>query len=236
MGDAVKNDVYARCDVRRYSSTSVVRHSRSPKHLKAVEKLLARVVNGRQEAAAGQAAASASSVGRKTRYACGISPAHVTTVLKMVNAVQPLSRFPKEMAAVRSLGDISPGCDSRVVARQLVTCMAAWEAYQTHELLRAASVIGLAQDAREPFLLIMSRSVLWKMPRSLRNFPVTGVRSLHSPNDGAPWIAERILGAEALGSDRTGPAMAQHTITVLKGHSHAGKLRCNQSKSQKPGG
>ena len=122
------------------------------------------------------------------------------------------------MAAVRFHGasDISPGNDSRLVARQLVTCMAAWEAYQTRELLRAASVIGLAQDAREPFLLIMSRSVLWKIPRSLRNFPVTGVRSLHSPNDGAPWIAERILGAEALGSDRTGPAMAQHTITVLK--------------------
>ena len=218
ISDGVKNDRYARCDVRKYRSNNCVKHSKSIKHLNALEKLLARVVNGRQEAAAGQAAASASSVGRKTRYACGISPAHVTTVLKMVNAVQSLRRFPKEMAAVRSLGscDISPGCDSRLVARQLVTCMAAWEAYQTHELLRAASVIGLAQDAREPFLLIMSRSVLWKMPRSLRNFPVTGVRSLHWPNDGAPWIAERILGAEALGSDRTGPAMAQHTITVLK--------------------
>ena len=164
LDDGVKNCRYARCDVRRYRSNSVVRHSRSPKHLKAVEKLLARVVNGRQEAAAGQAAASASSVGRKTRYACGISPAHVTTVLKMVNAVQSLRRFPKEMAAVRSLGscDISPGCDSRLVARQLVTCMAAWESYQTRELLRVASIIGLAQDAREPFLLILSRSVLWK--------------------------------------------------------------------------
>ena len=50
----------------------------------------------------------------------------------------------------------------------------------------------------------------------MRKFPVTGVRSLHWPNDGPPWIAERVLGAEALGSDRTGPAQAQLTIKVLK--------------------
>ena len=209
---------YAECDVPRYTHKGWLKHCKSPRHKAAVEKLQARVVNGPQEAAAREAAASASSAGQVTRYKCGISPAHVTTIVKMMHATQSLRQFPKEMAAVRSHGACgdSPGNDSRLVARQLVQCLRSWEQFQTRELLRASSIIGLAQDAREPFLLVLARSVIWEWPNSLLQFPVTGVQSLHWPKDGGPWISERILGAEALGTDRTGPTLAKQTVAVVK--------------------
>ena len=137
----------------------------------------------------------------------------------MMNATQPLRQFPKEMAAVQSHGACgdSPGNDSRLVARQLVHCLGSWEKFQTRELLRASSIIGIAQDAREPFLLVLARSVIWEWPNALLRFPVTGVQSLHWPKGGGPpWISERVLGTEALGTDRTGPTLAKQTVAVVK--------------------
>ena len=130
----------------------------------------------------------------------------------------PLRSFTGKLgAASRTGADIAPGCSSKEVAKQLMTCCAGREEHVTAQILNASDCIGISQDSRDDALLIRVRCVLWAWPKALRNQDVDGQTSTNRfrPELG-PWVVERILGVEKLGADRSATATASITVGRLR--------------------
>ena len=109
--------------------------------------------------------------------ATGVKACHIYAMLRCVFTGQGLRAFHAEMANLRGArGDknYAPGNDNKMVARQIITAMSCWEKRVTRVLLEGCSVISLAQDARDPRLLLGTKSVLWHLPPALEGFSLPG--------------------------------------------------------------
>ena len=106
---------------------------------------------------------------------------------------------------MRKCGAALPaGFNGRQVCQQLVSVCAGVEKSITRILIRQAALVALQQDARDPWLLVMSRMVLWRLPKTSREGCLRAVRSV-LPGGGPPWTAERVLQAHRFGvGDRGG--------------------------------
>jgi hypothetical protein len=138
----------------------------------------------------------------------------VLKVLEIFEQQKSLRSFTSSLDNVRSMaGDVNPGNSSRTVARNILTLCAAQEIFLTKQLLAMATVCGVAQDARDAYLLICVRMVLWKLPAACRNPMPDGIQSF---GERGPWVVERILSTSPLGADRTAVATAQATIKAIR--------------------
>ena len=164
----------------------------------------------------------------------GITNAHIFGMLSYLETGRGFRYYEAEMQKMRQARgskDFAPGNHSRRVARSLCKVMAGWERWVTRLLLAASSVSSLAQDARDTFLLMGTRSVLWDMPQKLGGFSLSGVRGLlpgeeglparpqpivQSGTRGPPWIADRFLGFATYGVDRSGVWSASAVVETVK--------------------
>ena len=76
--------------------------------------------------------------------------------------------------------------------------------------------MALQQDGRDPWLLVMSRMVLWRLPKTSREGCLRAVRSV-LPGGGPPWTAERVLQAHRFGvGDRGGVEQGEILVNTVK--------------------
>ncbi len=148
-----------------------------------------------------------------------IGHGHVLKMLELFQEQNSLRSFSRSVEVGRAIGgDLNPGNESRTVATNLVKVCAGHEWYVNRSLLMNCSIWGLGQDGKDKALLVASRMVLWTLPKPMRiNLP-SGVTALLPVRFGSkgPWVAERALGCEELGSDRGGEALAAATLNILK--------------------
>ena len=121
------------------------------------------------------------------------------------------------MSTMRKCGAaLPPGFDGRQVFSQIITTCAALEKNVTRFLLEDAAVVALQQDGRDPWLVIMSRMVLWRMPRSEKDGCKRATRSV-LPDGGPPWTADRFLDAHRFWvADRTAEAQADILVKAVR--------------------
>ncbi len=148
-----------------------------------------------------------------------IGHGHVLKMLELFQEQNSLRSFSRSVEVGRAIGgDLNPGNESRTVATNLVKVCAGHEWYVNRSLLMNCSIWGLGQDGKDKALLVASRMVLWTLPKPMRGNLPTGVTALLPGRFGSkgPWVAERALGCEELGSDRGGEALAAATLNILK--------------------
>ena len=147
----------------------------------------------------------------------GIGYGHVVALLTEVKRAGSAYDWERSMDVLRRCGAALPhGFDGRQVCRQLCTVCAGFEKNVTRCLLQEAALVALQQDGRDPWLLILSRMVLWRLPRSDKEGCLRAVKSV-LPCGGPPWTADRFLKAHRFGDDdRTGPAQAGIIIGALR--------------------
>ena len=194
----------------RYGLKGIVRHQGSASHLRALAVWNAAIGNlelEREERTDGDTLCREDA----TR---GVGFGHVLKALELFENQSSLRSYTRCVASSRLTGSIvNPGNESRRVATQLMMVCAGWEKYVNRCLLEASTTCGLAQDAKDPNLLVTSRMVVWALPRQLRSMPLSGVKSLLGK--GAPWIVGRVLGVAKMGAERSGAAAAQATLSVV---------------------
>ena len=147
----------------------------------------------------------------------GIGYAHVVSVLTEVKRAGSAYDFERSNATLRKCGAALPaGFDGRRVFQQLVSVCAGVEKFITRILLRHAALVALQQDGRDPWLLIMSRMVLWRVPQASREGCMRAMRSV-LPGGGPPWTAERVLLAHRFGvADRGGVEQGEILVKTVK--------------------
>ena len=97
----------------------------------------------------------------------GIGYAHVVSVLTEVKRAGSAYDFERSNATMRKCGAALPaGFDGRQVFKQLVRVCAGVEKSITRILLRQAALVALQQDGRDPWLMVMSRMVTWRLPKN----------------------------------------------------------------------
>ena len=180
------------------------RHSEDTKHKQALQRFLEQnETDGQAPEPGGQAPDR------------GVGYAQVLKLLETVEQNNSLRSFASSMENLRSMGgDVNPGNSSRRVARNLLTLCAGNELHVTKQLLDTATVCGLAQDARDAYLLICARMVLWKLPPAVRDPLANGIMSFGDKH--GPWVAERIVAVPHLGADRSAVAVSQATLQAIR--------------------
>jgi hypothetical protein len=97
----------------------------------------------------------------------GIGYGHVVALLTEVKRAGSAYDWERSMDVLRRCGAALPhGFDGRTVFHQLCMVCAGFEKALTKCLLQEAALVALQQDGRDPWLLILSRMVLWRLPRS----------------------------------------------------------------------
>lgn len=224
----------ARC--QKQTLAKLPRHQHSSEHQHALQKwhkeqncLSERVATeaSRNPPGAGdhtQASASTSTggktpeVARESHLEFNVGYGHVLKMLELFQEQNSLRSFSRSVVTGRVLqSDLNPGNDSRKVARNLVSTCAGYELSVNRKLLLQCAIWGLGQDGKDKALLVASRMVLWSLPTTMRANLPNGVTSVLPGRFGSkgPWVAERSLGCQELGSDRSGKALASATLKTL---------------------